>query len=118
MISVLRNLWTSLLGIESFTNNEDFFDLGGDSLVAVQLNAQLQRQLGVHLELMSLNRITIDGLLALIEKEQEKTDKAHSPVVLTKAGNAHQKKIPLVLIHPIGGDVYFYRDLAKALPEN
>ncbi|WP_220387593.1 non-ribosomal peptide synthetase [Legionella sainthelensi] len=118
MISVLRSLWTTLLGIESFKNNEDFFDLGGDSLVAVQLSAQLQRQLGVHLELMSLNRITIDGLLALIEKEQEKTDKAHSPVVLIKAGKAHQNKIPLVLIHPIGGDVYFYRDLAKALPEN
>ncbi|WP_207385403.1 non-ribosomal peptide synthetase [Legionella cincinnatiensis] len=118
IISVLRGLWTTLLGIESFKNNEDFFDLGGDSLVAVQLSAQLQRQLGVHLELMSLNRITIDGLLALIEKEQEKTAKARSPVVLIKAGKTHENKIPLVLIHPIGGDVYFYRDLANALPEN
>ncbi|WP_133134280.1 non-ribosomal peptide synthetase, partial [Legionella santicrucis] len=118
ILSVLRSLWTTLLGIESFKNNEDFFDLGGDSLAAVQLSAQLQRQLGVHLELMSLNRITIDGLLALIEKEQEKTAKARSPVVLIKAGKTQQNTIPLVLIHPIGGDVYFYRDLAKALPEN
>ncbi|WP_165482873.1 condensation domain-containing protein, partial [Legionella gratiana] len=118
ILSVLRSLWITLLGIESFKNNEDFFDLGGDSLVAVQLSAQLQRQLGVHLELMSLNRITIDGLLALIEKEQEKTAKARSPVVLIKAGKTQQNTIPLVLIHPIGGDVYFYRDLAKSLPEN
>ena len=28
--------------------------------------------------------------------------------------NAEGKKLPLIFIHPVGGQVYWYRDLAKA----
>ncbi|MEK8018124.1 MAG: SDR family NAD(P)-dependent oxidoreductase, partial [Candidatus Parabeggiatoa sp.] len=41
----LANLWQNVLGIEQIGIHDDFFELGGDSLIAVQLIAKLREKL-------------------------------------------------------------------------
>jgi acyl carrier protein len=47
--NVLRELWHDALGVAAPDLDDDFFDLGGDSLGAVQLAARISRQFGIEL---------------------------------------------------------------------
>ncbi|MBX2804236.1 MAG: AMP-binding protein [Myxococcales bacterium] len=49
---ILHGQWAELLQAESFGRRDDFFELGGGSLIAVQLAGRLRRQLAVPLESM------------------------------------------------------------------
>ena len=42
---VIASVWQSTLGIQDIGVHDNFFDLGGDSLLAVQVRSKLQRQL-------------------------------------------------------------------------
>ncbi|MCA3849212.1 MAG: amino acid adenylation domain-containing protein, partial [Burkholderia sp.] len=50
---VLRALWEDVLGRSGFGIDDGFFDLGGDSLLAIRLKAQAQRQ-GLEFEIQDL----------------------------------------------------------------
>lgn len=45
--SLVAQIWTRQLGLEHLDIYEDFFDIGGDSLAAVNFQAELSRQLGM-----------------------------------------------------------------------
>ncbi|MEM8604462.1 MAG: phosphopantetheine-binding protein, partial [Cyanobacteria bacterium P01_H01_bin.121] len=49
-------IWRSVLLIEEVGIDDSFFDLGGHSLLMVRVHNQLQRQLGVDLQLVDLFR--------------------------------------------------------------
>ncbi|MFC7275542.1 SDR family NAD(P)-dependent oxidoreductase [Paractinoplanes rhizophilus] len=49
IVAAVRELWTEALGIDEIGLDEDFFELGGNSLVAVQLSARLRERFGVEL---------------------------------------------------------------------
>ncbi|MEG4999075.1 type I polyketide synthase [Microcoleus sp. B4-D4] len=117
----IASIWQEFLGIEQVGIHDDFFDLGGDSLLAVQLitklNEALQKSLSPHSLLQSA---TIAALAALIkdnsnlsESDQQQTEPAsESLLVEIQRGSFKQ---PLFLVHPVGGHVYIYRDLARYL---
>ncbi len=50
----LRTLWTALLGHDDIGRDADFFDLGGNSLTAVELMSRVRAEFGVHLGLNEL----------------------------------------------------------------
>jgi amino acid adenylation domain-containing protein len=52
--AMLANLWKKILKVDSIGPDEDFFSLGGNSLLAIQLIAELQRQTGYSLPVASL----------------------------------------------------------------
>ena len=47
-------LWSGLLGIDPIGRNDSFFDLGGNSLLAIQLASQLRKAFEVDLTIASL----------------------------------------------------------------
>ncbi|MEU7188586.1 beta-ketoacyl synthase N-terminal-like domain-containing protein [Streptomyces sp. NPDC045369] len=49
-----RQLWSELLGVEDIAPGDDFFVLGGDSLLATRLASRIHRALGVRLPLDEL----------------------------------------------------------------
>ena len=65
---------------------------------------------------MELTSLTLNALSDFIDRQKE-AHNTRNLVVTINQGN-HDHKNALVLIHPIGGDVYFYRDLARALPSD
>jgi amino acid adenylation domain-containing protein len=46
---VLAAIWAELLGMERISRNDDFFDLGGHSLMAIQVLSRLRKRLDVSL---------------------------------------------------------------------
>ncbi|MEL6814321.1 MAG: alpha/beta fold hydrolase [Cyanobacteria bacterium J06598_3] len=67
----LTRIWEAVLGVASLSCEANFFELGGDSLLAVQLFNQMQQQLNCTLPLASLFQApTIRQLAALLDSEQ------------------------------------------------
>ncbi len=54
MEQTLAGIWQTLLGVERVGRHDDFFALGGHSLQAVRLVAQVRTQLGAELGLTEL----------------------------------------------------------------
>jgi len=70
-------VWQKLLGIEQIGIYDNFFDLGGNSLLGTQLVSELRQNFQVELPLQSLfDDPTISGVAKIIEREKnEKGDK-------------------------------------------
>ena len=65
----LAALWTSVLGVERVGADQDFFGLGGTSLVAIQLIAQIRKAEGVRLPIRVLfDAPTVSELAVRIEE--------------------------------------------------
>ncbi|MFJ9818087.1 amino acid adenylation domain-containing protein [Streptomyces sp. NPDC101151] len=65
----VAGLWTKLLSLASAGRDENFFTLGGDSLLATRLVAEVHTVLGVELPMRDVMRApTVAGLSALIER--------------------------------------------------
>ena len=118
---VIVGIWQEFLGVEQVGIHDDFFDLGGDSLLAVQLitklNETLQKSLSPHSLLQSPTIAALAELIKdnsdLSESEQQQLQPdSESLLVKIKGGSFKQ---PLFLVHPVGGHVYIYRDLARYL---
>ena len=117
----IASIWQEFLGIEQIGIHDDFFDLGGDSLLAVQLitklNEALQKSLSPHSLLQSS---TIAALAELIKDSSDLSDNSNQPLqpasesLLVEIQRGSFKQ-PLFLVHPVGGHVYIYRDLARYL---
>ena len=50
----LVRIWQELLGVESIALDQNYFDLGGDSVLAVQLFARIEKAFNVKLPLATL----------------------------------------------------------------
>ncbi|GIH80216.1 SDR family NAD(P)-dependent oxidoreductase [Planobispora longispora] len=67
--SMLAGLWGEVLGAGRVGVEDDFFELGGNSLVAVQLIALLRKKAGVRLPMRTLFQVpTVTGMAALVEE--------------------------------------------------
>ncbi|MET9760110.1 SDR family NAD(P)-dependent oxidoreductase [Streptomyces sp. NPDC006372] len=62
--AVIRGFWAETLGLEEIEDDDDFFELGGDSLSAIQLMARIREQFGVELSVALLFECPTLALLA------------------------------------------------------
>ncbi|MEG3958216.1 phosphopantetheine-binding protein [Microcoleus sp. herbarium2] len=66
----IAEIWTALLGLEKVGTNQNFFDLGGHSLMATQLISRVRSCFGVELALRDFFAApTIQNLAELVEEE-------------------------------------------------
>ena len=101
----LAKLWAELLQRESVDIDDDYFALGGNSLLAVNLFVRIENQFGVKLPLTSiLEAPTVAQFARLLE-----TQGSHNPVVLIREGG---NKLPIFLVHDADGETMLYRSLA------
>jgi thioesterase domain-containing protein/malonyl CoA-acyl carrier protein transacylase/acyl carrier protein len=104
----LARLWADVLNREIVGINDDYFDLGGNSLLAVNLFARIESQFGTRLPLTSLIEAPTVAQLARVLD----TRGSHNPVVLLRKG---EDSSPLFLIHDADGETMLYRGLALRL---
>jgi acyl carrier protein len=64
MERVLAAIWKEVLGIESVGTRDDFFRLGGHSILAIRVASRIRRDLGIELPLRRLFATPVLGLLA------------------------------------------------------
>ena len=115
-------IWQDFLGVENIKKDDSFFDLGGNSLVAVQLFDELKQKLGIRLPLSSLFKApTIEAIVKMIELEITAAKKIqsqsnHSSVLVEIQSEG--KNRPFYCIHGHFGNVLFFHELAKILGKN
>jgi phthiocerol/phenolphthiocerol synthesis type-I polyketide synthase E len=72
MTAVIRTLWSDALGVADIGLDDDFFDLGGNSLTAVQLTGWLAERLRVELDVgLLFEASTIRHLVAALSPAGE-----------------------------------------------
>ena len=111
--ATLAGIWEDFFERRPIGINSSFFDLGGDSLRAVRLMAAVQRVTGRSLPLATLFARPTVALLAEILRDSAAASKRTALVPIRTTG----AQPPLLLVHPVGGDVLCYADLAASLGE-
>jgi amino acid adenylation domain-containing protein len=107
----LAGIWESLLGVKPIGVQDDFFNLGGHSLIAVRLMAKIQQVFSKRLPLNVLFQApTIEQLANRLRQEVSETD--FSPLVRIQSGG---KEPAFFFAHPVGGNVMCYVELARLL---
>jgi len=105
-------LWEEVLGDRSLGVTDDFFQAGGHSLLAVRLMARIRERLGRELPLAALFAgASVERLAALLR--QSGPPPRREPLVELRT--VESSRAPLFLIHPVGGNVLCYAELARAL---
>ena len=108
----LVEIWCRLLRFNQIGIRESFFDLGGDSLLAVQLMLEIERALGVQLSAAALfPEGTIETLAEAIENQ--KPLGTLSPLVALRPGG---DRLPLFFLHGIAGEVLYCEPIIRHLP--
>jgi acyl transferase domain-containing protein len=70
---IVADIWQQLLGINPIGSNDEFFELGGDSLKAITFRSRVQERFNVNISLSEFfNRPTVRELAAYIENHPEK----------------------------------------------
>ncbi|MCP3957288.1 MAG: amino acid adenylation domain-containing protein [bacterium] len=116
MERALADVWAEVLGVGQVGRHDDFFALGGHSLRAVRLMAEIERRFDRRLFLATLfAEPTLAGLARHIGKAVEDApgDAPEQPALVEIAqGNGRP---PFFCVHPVGGNVLCYADLARHL---
>jgi amino acid adenylation domain-containing protein len=112
----VASIWSTLLGIEDIGQDDNFFALGGHSILATEMISQIRRCLRRNVSLLSIFEAPTLGAfsnkvaMCIAAAATNRTFASH--LVAIQSNGDRQ---PLFLVHPIGGGVSCYADLARAL---
>lgn len=108
----LHAIWVEVLNQQYVSIEDDFYDIGGHSLLAIKLIAKLNDKLDLNLDNQFLfSYTTIAAMAEAIESNDFEQDSSIS-VPLNKG---EENVLPLHLLHPIGGTIYCYMALNQYL---
>ena len=107
-IDSLTGIWQRVLHLQTIGVQDNFFDLGGDSVLAVQLFAEIADVYGRQLPPVLIYHVpTIAAQVALLE---EPTAQQFSPLVLLKSG---RDEGPIFIAPGLGGGAAEFFQLVK-----
>jgi len=108
---ILARIWKEIIGINTISVHDDFFDIGGHSLLALSIMTEVEKSFGIRLPLASLIKAPkIREFSRLLE--QWKTD---APTSCLVPFNTEGSKTPFFLLHSHGGNVLEYQPLANLM---
>jgi amino acid adenylation domain-containing protein len=110
----LAHIWEDTLNLPRVGVTDKFFEIGGNSFLAVRLMSRIEKQFGKELPLATLFQApTVEQLASAVH--QHVGPEAWRPLVAIQPRGARP---PFFCIHPIGGTVLCYYDLARHLGED
>src|SRR4051812_31991705 len=109
--SVLHEIFARTLGTDQIGIDDDFFESGGDSLLAASLFIEIEHHVGRRLPLSTLyDTQTIRGMGELLSVPEPSSP--WSPLVPIRPQGMRE---PFFCIHGVGGNVVTYRPLGLYL---
>ena len=107
----LTQIWSEVLNVNDVGVQDNFFDLGGHSFIAVRLMSQIQEQFQINLPLATLFQSpTIEQLAIALDSDSSK--QLWSPLVPIQP---YGSLPPFFCVPGAGGNVLYFHDLAKYL---
>jgi amino acid adenylation domain-containing protein len=107
----LTEIWIKFFEGHRLGINDNFFDLGGHSLIAVQIMIQIESEFGKLLPISTFfKNPTVKKIAQLIDNDEQ--GQGWKSLVKIKDGT---NKDPLYLVHGIGLNVLIFNNLAKSL---
>ncbi|MGI4022615.1 MAG: non-ribosomal peptide synthetase [Janthinobacterium lividum] len=111
---LVSDIWCSVLGLSAISINDNFFEIGGHSLSAVQIMSRLEKETGKRLPLSSLFKSSTIESLSLLLTGVEKSINWSSLVPIKPTGN----KMPVYLIHGSDSNVLNFNSIAKHVDDD
>ncbi len=112
----LKTMWQEVLKVETVGLDDDFFDLGGQSMLAVRLMGKVRELTQENIPIAQLIKVrTIREMVDLLTQEGgiKQESMLSSLVPFQEKGS----KRPLFFAHSLGGNVLNYRLLSEYLGE-
>ena len=104
----LTQLWEKALNIKPIGLQDNFFDLGGTSMIAVRLFSELRKRFDKNLSLSTLFQAPTIEKLAEVLRSHGYVQSWSSLVPIQPSGN----RPPFFCVHGAGGNVLMFRELA------
>lgn len=109
----LAELWQNLLGFADIGIRDDFFELGGDSMLAIRLISGIKEKFGRQLPLtVLLDKPTIQQIAEVLDQPEETL--TFSPLVAIQSKGSLP---PFFCVPGTGGNVLYFNELARCLAE-
>ncbi|WP_394847043.1 amino acid adenylation domain-containing protein [Pendulispora brunnea] len=106
--TALVDIWRQLLAADEIGIRQSFFDLGGSSVTAVRLMSRIHQRFDIELPLSTLfEHPTVEQLAQSIETGAHR----RALVAIQPRGTG----TPFFFMHPVGGNVLCYAELARLL---
>jgi amino acid adenylation domain-containing protein len=104
----LAQIWSEVLSVEEVGVRDDFFDLGGHSMIATRMMYRIEQVFGRKIPLAALfESPTVEHLATLL---REQTETQFQSLVQIHSGT---DRTPLFFAHPSGGNILCYAELAR-----
>jgi phthiocerol/phenolphthiocerol synthesis type-I polyketide synthase E len=115
MVDVLARLWCQALGVQSVDSEDDFFALGGESLMAVNLVAQVNEQTGADAAVADFSECPTFGRLTRLVAGGEAQNSDYEPGSRLVALRREGSERPVFLVADALGTASTYTALASHL---
>jgi polyketide synthase PksJ len=107
-------IWQDIFGIDKIGITDDFFRLGGHSLMALRLLAIIGKKFDVIVHFKKLQEAKNIKNLATSIEEMHTHKRSHSASIISPL-RLGEKERSLFFFHPVGGTFFCYMHLAKQL---
>jgi len=107
----IRDIWQRLFTCDAVDLTADFFQMGGDSLMAVEMAVELDRLLGRRIPIATLFESPTIRSLARTLADESWMPAWKSLVALHPSGS----RLPLFVVHGMGGEVFYAARFARLL---
>jgi amino acid adenylation domain-containing protein len=112
----LVKIWESLLGVKPIGIRDNYFDIGGNSLLAVNLFTEIEQVFCQQLPINVLLELsTIEQLARSLDEQQSSAPKTGQINCLLQIQPGSNRIPPLFCVHEADGHILCYRELAKHL---
>jgi amino acid adenylation domain-containing protein len=115
---ILAEIWGKIFGLKQIGVHDDFFALGGNSLLVTRLIAEVHKSFSQELSVAAFfQNPTIDGMAKRVQEEKQAASQYH----LTKSRSSivpirpEGSGPPLFLLHGVGGRIFGFHALIRHL---
>jgi len=108
----VAKVWSDVLQIEEIGIDDNFFEMGGTSMMAVKVVAEIEKNTGKRLPLSVLFEYsTVEKFAKLLTENIKIYSDCIVPI------KSHGSKVPLFMVHGGGLDVLYFANMSKHLDD-